>query len=101
MQAFAALADPTRQRIVELLARKGELAAGDIADHFRSARPTVSRHLRVLRDAGIVRVRSVAQQRRYALDADKLEELEAWLSRYRRFWTKHLIALERHVKERT
>lgn len=100
MESFAALADPTRQRIVELLARKGELAAGDIADHFPSARPTVSRHLRVLRDAGVVRVRSVAQQRRYALDGDKLAELEAWLARYRKFWARHLLELDRQVKER-
>jgi DNA-binding transcriptional ArsR family regulator len=101
MEAFAALADPTRRRIVELLAREGELPAGDIAEHFRSARPTVSRHLRVLRDAGVVRVRSIAQQRRYALEPAALEELEAWLARYRRFWARHLIQLDKSIKERS
>jgi DNA-binding transcriptional ArsR family regulator len=100
MEAFAALADPTRRDIVELLAERGELAAGDIAQHFDSARPTISRHLRVLLDAGVVSVRSVAQQRRYALEAERLAELEAWLRRYRSFWTKHLIALDKKAKNR-
>ncbi len=100
MEAFAALSDPTRRDIVELLARRGELAAGDIAEHFDSARPTISRHLRVLRDAGVVSVRSVAQQRRYGLETERLAEIEAWLARYRGFWAKHLIALDKKVKHR-
>jgi DNA-binding transcriptional ArsR family regulator len=95
VDAFAALADPTRRRVVELLARRGEMTAGEIAESFASARPTISRHLGVLRDAGVVRVRPVAQERRYALEPKSLERVEAWAKRYRSFWTERLAALER------
>jgi DNA-binding transcriptional ArsR family regulator len=101
VDAFAALADPTRRRIVELLAQRGTLSAGKIAGSFDSARPTISRHLRVLRDAGLVRVRPAAQERRYELDPRELARAEAWLARNRRFWTERLNALERTLKERT
>ncbi len=99
MDAFGALADPTRRRIVELLARQGALTAGELAQRFTSARPTISRHLRVLREAGVVRSQPVAQERHYSLDAKALEKMEAWLSRHRRFWTERLAALERHLEE--
>jgi len=94
MQAFTALADPTRRHIVELLAER-EYAAGDLGERFALSQPAVSQHLRVLRDAGLVRVRRDAQRRMYALEPRGLEEMDAWLSRYRHFWSKHLTALER------
>jgi DNA-binding transcriptional ArsR family regulator len=94
MQAFTALADPTRRHIVELLAER-EYAAGDLVERFELSQPAVSQHLRVLRDAGLVRVRRDAQRRMYALEPRGLEEMDAWLSRYRRFWSEHLTALER------
>jgi|SRR6516162_3389459 DNA-binding transcriptional ArsR family regulator len=94
MQAFAALADPTRRRIVELLA-KGERSAGELGRRFAISQPAVSQHLRTLRDAGLVRVRQDAQRRIYSLDARGLAEIDAWLSRYRTFWTTRLNALER------
>jgi DNA-binding transcriptional ArsR family regulator len=96
MEVFEALADPTRRRIVELLARR-ERAAGEIAAEFRVSRPAISKHLRVLREAGIVDVREVAQRRIYRLEPRTLGSAERWLARHRRFWEQRLEALERHV----
>lgn|SRR5262245_42892003 len=93
MRAAEALSDPTRQRIVELLAER-ELSAGDLAAQFSTSRPAVSRHLRVLRERGLVRVRGEAQRRLYSLDPAPLEELDAWLDRYRSFWAQRLDALD-------
>ena len=97
MQALEALADPTRRRIVELLAER-DRDAGEIASHFRVSRPAVSRHLRVLRDHGLVQARGVAQRRVYSLEPEPLEELDAWLIKYRRFWTNRLDALDVHLR---
>jgi DNA-binding transcriptional ArsR family regulator len=93
VQALEALADPTRRRIVELLAER-DRDAGEIASHFRVSRPAVSRHLRVLREHGLVQARSVAQRRVYSLDPEPLEEIDAWLAKYRRFWANRLDALD-------
>lgn len=93
MKAAEALADPTRRRIVELLA-DGELTAGELAAEFSTSRPAVSRHLRVLREQGLVTVRSDAQRRVYSLDPAPLVELDAWLARYRSFWSQRLDALD-------
>jgi DNA-binding transcriptional ArsR family regulator len=98
MQAFTALGDPTRRRIVELLAER-EYAAGDLVERFSLSQPAVSQHLRVLRDAGLVRVRRDAQRRVYALEPRGLAEIDAWLSHYRRLWSTHLDALERVLNE--
>lgn len=94
MLSFAALADPTRQRIVEMLAGR-ELGAGEIARRFDMTPPAVSQHLRLLREAGIITVRRDAQRRIYALDPSGLAELDAWLSRFRRFWSTRLEGHER------
>ena len=94
MTAFAALSDPTRQRIVEMLAER-EIAAGEIARQFDMTGPAVSQHLNVLRAAGLVRVRIDGQYRRYALEPAGLHEIDRWLDRFRRFWTVRLEALER------
>jgi DNA-binding transcriptional ArsR family regulator len=83
MDAFAALADPTRRRILEMLAER-ELAAGEIARRFDMTPPAVSQHLKILRNADLVRVRNDAQRRMYALEPNGLAELDAWLTRYRR-----------------
>jgi DNA-binding transcriptional ArsR family regulator len=93
VEALAALADPTRRKIIDLLAER-ERDAGEIASHFRVSRPAVSRHLRVLREHGLVQARSLAQRRVYSLDTAPLEELDAWLSQYRGFWTQRLDALD-------
>lgn len=96
MLAFAALADPTRRRIVEMLAAS-ELPAGEIARRFDMTAPAVSQHLKLLRAAGLVSVRRDAQRRIYALDPAGLAELDAWLARYRRFWHDRLASLEREL----
>ena len=101
MTPFAGLADPTRLRIVELLAEQGELAAGKIAEHFDGmTRAAVSRHLRILEDGGFVVVRGEAQRRLYRLDAGPFVELDAWLARYRSFWGAKFSALRAHTEER-
>ena len=95
---FDALADPTRRRLLELLAER-ERSAGELAGEFTVSRPAVSRHLRVLRDAGLVRWRDEAQRRIYALRPQPLAELDDWLDRYRRFWPDALDRLERHLEK--
>ena len=99
MNAIEALADPTRRRIVELLA-DGERSAGDIAAQFDTSRPGVSRHLRVLREYGLVRARGDGQRRLYSLDPAPLAELDVWLARYRSFWTNRLDALDTEIRRR-
>jgi DNA-binding transcriptional ArsR family regulator len=86
MLSFTALADPTRQRIVELLATR-EYGAGELARRFDMTPPAVSQHLRLLREAGLVRVRREAQRRIYALEPAGLAELDAWLARFRYLWS--------------
>jgi DNA-binding transcriptional ArsR family regulator len=96
MLAFAALADPTRQRIVEMLAGR-ELGAGEIARRFDMTPPAVSQHLRLLRESGIIAVRRDKQRRIYTLDPHGLAEIDAWLSRFRRFWSSRLDTLEHEL----
>lgn len=98
MDGFTALADPTRRRIVDLLA-DGERDAGSIAAGFDISKPAISRHLRVLREGGIIQVRQQAQRRIYSLRPDGLREIDRWLSRYRSFWSERLDDLEAAVKE--
>lgn len=93
MNGFSALADGTRREIVELL-MQGERAAGEIASRFPISAAAVSQHLKVLREARLVSVRTEAQRRIYALDRRGFDELEAWMSRARRFWQRRLDALE-------
>jgi DNA-binding transcriptional ArsR family regulator len=93
MAPFAALADPTRKRIIEMLAG-GPLCAGDIAGEFALSAPAVSQHLKVLREAKLVRVRPQAQRRIYELDRDGVEELSDWIGNIRGFWSRKLGALE-------
>jgi DNA-binding transcriptional ArsR family regulator len=96
MQALGALADPTRRELVALLAT-GELAAGELADPFPVSRPAISRHLRVLRESGLVRARVEGKRRLYALDAAPLRDLDAWLEPYRDLWAQRLDALDTEI----
>jgi DNA-binding transcriptional ArsR family regulator len=97
--AVEALAQPTRRRILDLL-RDGERPVGELVDRLRVSQPAVSKHLRVLREVGLVGVRSDAQRRLYRVRPEPLEELDAWLAPYRRMWSRSLDALERHLDER-
>jgi DNA-binding transcriptional ArsR family regulator len=97
MHAFDILGDPVRRRILELLA-DGELPAGQIAaaigEEFGISQPAVSQHLRVLRDNGFATVTVAGTRRLYAVNPVPLQEIDAWLDRYRAFWTNRLDALD-------
>jgi len=92
------LADGTRRDILDLL-REGERPVGELVDHLGMSQPAVSKHLRVLRDAGLVEVRPDAQRRLYRLRPDPLVEIDRWLAPYRRLWSRSLDRLERHLEE--
>jgi DNA-binding transcriptional ArsR family regulator len=96
---FDVLAEPTRRRILDLL-RDGERSVGELVDRLTLSQPGVSKHLRVLRDAGLVQVRIEAQRRWYGLRPEPLTEIDAWLEPYRRLWARHLDALEQHLEDR-
>ena len=96
MDALAALADPLRRELIALLAQ-GEVAAGELAGRFAVSRPAVSRHLRVLREAGLVHVRTEGRRRLYTLDPRPLRELDDWLERYRDLWAQRLDALDTEI----
>ena len=90
------LAEPRRREILDLL-RAGERPVGELVDQLGLTQPGVSKHLRVLREAGLVEVRRDAQRRWYRLCPEPLAEVDAWLAPYRRLWETHLDALERHL----
>jgi DNA-binding transcriptional ArsR family regulator len=98
-EMFAVLADPTRLQIIELLAER-DRSVGELVAAFTVSQPAISRHLRVLRAAGLVQARSEGQRHIYQLDPTPLAELDAWLDRYRRFWSGRLDDLERRLAER-
>jgi DNA-binding transcriptional ArsR family regulator len=98
MRSLNVLADPTRQRIVEMLAT-GALSSGEIARRFDVSAPAISQHLKTLRDAKLVRVRAQAQKRFYELDPEGLDELAAWITRIRSFWSVKLDALEEELRK--
>jgi DNA-binding transcriptional ArsR family regulator len=95
--AFEALADPTRRRIVELVAER-ERSAGEIAAAFSISRPGVSKHLRVLREGGILAAREDGTRRLYSLHPAALDEVDDWVERCRTFWRNRLDALETELK---
>jgi len=95
---LSALAEPNRLRIVELL-RDKPYSVGEIADRLRLRQPQVSKHLRVLSEAGLVEVRPVAQQRIYQLQAKPFEELDSWLETFRRIWDTRLDTFDDYLQE--
>ena len=96
--AFDVLAEPNRRRILDVL-RDTERPVGDLVHALEISQPAVSKHLRVLRDAGLVEMRVDAQRRLYRVQPHGLREIDAWLEPYRRLWTKSLDDLERHLDE--
>ena len=97
VETFAALAEPTRFRIVELLL-DGPRPVNDIGDRLRLNQPQVSKHLRVLKEAGIVAVEAYAQQRVYELRAQPLRQLHEWLERYRQLWDARFDELDQRIE---
>jgi DNA-binding transcriptional ArsR family regulator len=95
---WSALSDPHRRHVLELLKERPR-DVGEITTALGLSQPGTSKHLRTLREAGLVRVRVAAQRRVYELDPAPLEELDDWLAPYRRFWDRHLDALGRHLDD--
>ena len=95
---FTVLAEPNRRRILDSL-RGSERSVGDLVTALALPQPAVSKHLKVLREAGLVSVRTAAQQRIYRIEPRPLRTVDAWLAPYRALWTKHLDALGRHLDE--
>lgn len=93
---FSVIAEPNRRAILGLLAA-AERSVGDIEEQLRLPQPSVSKHLRVLREAGFVESRVDAQRRLYRIRHEPLMEVDAWLAQFRRFWSAHVDALERHL----
>jgi DNA-binding transcriptional ArsR family regulator len=93
---FEIIAEPNRRAILSLLA-SSEQSVGQIERQLGMSQPTVSKHLRVLREAGFVEFTVDAQRRLYCLKPKPLQELDAWLAQFRRFWSAHVDALERHL----
>ncbi len=94
--AFAVIAEPHRRAILSMLS-SSERSVGELMDELRLPQPSVSKHLKVLRDGGFVESRIDAQRRVYRLNPGPLQEVDAWLSPFRRFWSKHVDALEQHL----
>ena len=95
---WAALVDPHRRAVLDLL-RQRERSVNELVEALGVTQPTASKHLRVLREVGLVRVEKKAQRRIYALDPEPIAELDAWLAPYRQLWNERLDALGRHLDE--
>ena len=98
VSAYGALAEPHRRQILDLL-RGGERPAGELVEHLALSQPGVSKHLKVLREAGLVTVRADGKRRLYALRAAPLAEVDAWLAPYRAYWPQRLNDLQRHLED--
>ena len=94
--SFEVIAEPNRRRILELL-REGERPVGELVGQLKVSQPAVSKHLRILRQAGLVEVRSERQRRLYRVRSEPLREMYEWLHQYRRLWESRLDKLEQHL----
>lgn len=95
---FSAIADPTRREVLGLLAR-GERSVTSLTSHFTITRPAISKHLAILREAGLVTERKIGRERRYRLQAKPLQEVRDWATHFERFWSEKLNALQKHLEE--
>jgi DNA-binding transcriptional ArsR family regulator len=95
--AFAVIAEPNRRAILSMLS-SSERSVGELMHRLRLPQPSVSKHLKVLREGGFVESRVEAQRRVYRLNPKPLQEVDAWLAPFRRVWSKHVDALERHLE---
>lgn len=98
MDRFAALAEPNRRRMIEIIAAKGEITSTDISREFDISAPAVSQHLKVLREAELVRMEKRAQQRIYSINPQGVDEMWEWLNQMRAFWNARFDALEELFK---
>jgi DNA-binding transcriptional ArsR family regulator len=98
VDTFAVLAEPTRRHILDEL-RTSERSVGELVASVSISQPTMSKHLKVLREAGFVSCRTAAQQRIYRIETGPLKKLDEWLESYRSLWNRHLDALERHLDD--
>ena len=99
MMIFTALADPTRFRIVEMLALNGRMPASQISQKFTTSAPAISQHLKVLKEAHLVSVEINAQQRIYRLNPEGIAEIEHWIAKLRQIWERKFDALDAHLKQ--
>lgn len=95
MDIFTALAEPTRRTIIEMLAEKGELSATDISDKFDSSAPAISQHLKVLREANLVRMEKRSRQRMYQVNPSAMNKFERWVKHTKELWDKRFDRLDR------
>ena len=98
MDIFTILAEPTRRTIVEMLAERGALPASEIGDEFSASPPAISQHLKVLREAKVVRVKKQGQQRIYSIDPGAMQEIEAWIKKTKQMWEGRLDRLDKVLK---
>ena len=96
---YDAVADPTRRRLLDLLAQAGELSLHELVDRFPMGRTAVSKHLTILKEAGLVEDRKVGRETRYDLNAAPLREIQGWVSFYEQFWTQRIDRLKDLLKE--
>jgi len=96
---FDAVADPTRRRLIRLLAEAGELPLHELTPHFPMGRTAVSKHLAILKEAGLVEVRKAGRETRYRLNAAPLQEIQNWVAFYSRFWSSNLARLSKLLEE--
>ena len=101
MDAFHALAEPNRRKVVEMLARRGELSASEICEEFNVTPQAVSQHLRVLRETSVVQMEKRAQRRLYTLNPKSIDQAQAWLAEMVKLWNRRLDRLDRALKEST
>lgn len=99
MDAFQALAEPQRRRVVEIVVRRGQLSASQICDEFDVTPQAISQHLRVLREARVLQMEKSAQKRLYSFDPRSMHQIQAWMDDMTRQWTHRLDRLERVLKE--
>lgn len=97
MNAFAALSDNTRREIVRLVALNGELTSTEISENFQMSAPAISQHLKILKEAKILKMEKQAQKRVYSLNDDGIEEIDDWLNDIKKLWKDRFDALDKHL----
>ncbi|HEX8932467.1 MAG TPA: metalloregulator ArsR/SmtB family transcription factor [Patescibacteria group bacterium] len=99
MDMFAALADPTRRTIIEMLSDNGQLSASDIYNHFNVSHPAISQHLKILRESKLVDMEKRAQQRLYQVNPEAVSEIEFWIAKVKKQWNNRFDILNKVIKE--